>query len=190
MSMITAQTDPYRSDRVYGRDIRTWTVDGVAGRPFADVIAFASLRQASATETMASAVTDFVELRQRKVSDLGEVLAVICEAMGSMNPKESDPDERYSRIEIAELERVNALLAKYGLDPLQVDGAKGINYTNAALAETKVRSWLDGENNDLRQMLNLLEGIVKRRENSFSIAAKVMEKTNMTATQTVRAYGN
>lgn len=188
-SAITGSVNVYEADRVYGRDVKTWSVDGAGGKTFADVIAFASVRQAAAVETMTNAVGAMAELRQKKVSDLGEALAIVAEALGSMDPKEKDPDKKVSQITASKLTEANAILEKYEIPKMTLTKDGQVTYANAAKMQTKIQNALDTEQNDLNLMMTQLEGLVEKRDNSFNVAAKVVEKSNATELQTIRALG-
>lgn len=192
MAIITSYVDPAKDTRVYGTPIAEYAIDGEQGKSFAEVVAFASLRQANAVEQVSVAVSDVVRERQKKVDDLGFVLATLAEAMGSMDTEEQDPDKRWSAAS-ENLVKANELLELYGLKLLVLDDSdeKGcrINYRNAQPAQNDVQKYLDDENSDLKQNMAFLEGLVGKRDNSFTVANRVVSRINGMAVDTIDAIG-
>ena len=173
---------------VYGTQLRSYAIDGEMGKTFSEVLAFASLRQSHSIEMAATAISSVVRERQRKVSDLAEVLAVVSAAIPSM-PSKGASDERWSTISSEDIANANALLVKYGIAKMATNGDGQINYETAYQAQNDVQLKVDSENNDLQQNLTSLQSLVSKRDNAFSTANKVIQKSNTTARSTINAFG-
>lgn len=173
---------------VYGTQLRDYAIDGESGKTFSEVIAFASLRQSHSIETATSAMASVVRVRQQKVSDLAEVLAVISSAIPSM-PEKGDTDSRWSTISKDAIANANALLKKYGRPTMATNADGQINYGTAYETQNDVQLLLDSESNDLQQNMSSLQSLVTKRDNAFSTANKVIQKGNATARSTINAFG-
>ena len=80
---------------MYGVRQMEYTVDGVTGQDYTAALIVASFKQATAIEDSAGSYMEVVRQRQTKVSDLGEILAVLSQTIGSMKDNdEPEPDDR------------------------------------------------------------------------------------------------
>ena len=77
---------------VYG--VRQYTVDGLSGQDYIAALTVASFREAVAIEDATGAYADVVRVRNKKVEDLGFVLAALNQAIASMDTDSSDPDKK------------------------------------------------------------------------------------------------
>ena len=73
---------------VYGVRQVQYTVDGASGKDFVDAVTTAAFKQAAAIEVAASGYVAVVKARQVKVTELGQALAYIAKALGSLNSLE------------------------------------------------------------------------------------------------------
>ena len=175
---------------VYGTRFRSYTIDGVEGKSFADVIAHASFKQSHSIERMTAATSALVELRQRKVEDLAEAMAVLNEAVATISTDSSKAsDERWSSMSRAKLASANEILKKYGLDAMSTNGDGQINYRTAYETQNDLQTALDTEENDLQQNMTALQALISKRDNAFSTANKIIQKGNATARATINAFG-
>ena len=90
------QTTEIAGGSVYGVKQVQYTVDNETGKDYAAALAVASFKEAVAIEASAAASSEVVRQRQRKVSDLGDVLSVLATAIASMDPKSNNPDKTSS----------------------------------------------------------------------------------------------
>ena len=81
------RADVISDNTVYGVRQMQDTVDGVSGKDFADAVTIAAFRQSTAIEATAGSYSEVVRARQKKVSDLGDVLAYIAEATAKLPVK-------------------------------------------------------------------------------------------------------
>lgn len=185
---IVGHVNDLKDEKVYGVDIKTYEVNGVEGLGFLEAAAFASLRQSHTLEAATRAVSEVVKLRQKKATDLGEALAIIAEAVASMNPEENDP-EKESSIDTNKLKEANAILKRYGIAEMSLKSSGQVSYDQAYYKQNDVQLVLDNVNNDLQQNMASLQGYVSKRDNAFIIANKIVAKVNVTAIDTIHAFG-
>ncbi len=178
---------------VYGVKQYSYTVDGAAGRDYAAALAAAAFKESVAIENSASAYADVVRQRERKVDDLGTVLAAIAKAIATMNPKSNDPNKRSS--EMSELYEAQSLCNKYGINlsfasvhATATGGTASITYATGSKAQNDVQYALDTENNNLQQDNVSLQSLITKRDNAYSSAAKVVDKACDAATSTIQNF--
>lgn len=174
-------------ERVYGVPIKSYTVNGLTEQAFADAVAFASLRQSYAVETVASALQAVVKQREGRVSALSEALATLAEAIASMDPKSSDTDKK-SAIPAAKLTRANELFRQYGIAELPLSNGQ-VTYGDAYYKQNDVQLALDNEQNELQQNMTSLQSLVTKRDKAFQVASRVVAKVNSTLSSTIQAMG-
>lgn len=188
LSIIT-NVNGLKDEKVYGVDIKTYTVNGDKGMGFLEAAAFAALRQSHTIEAASQAVAAVVKLRQQKATELGDALAAISEAIASMDPEDSDT-EKESNVDVDMLKAANATLKKYGIAEMELKGNGQVTYSEAFYKQNDVQLILDNVNNDLQQNMASLQGYVNKRDNSFIIANKIVAKVNTTSLDTIHAMGS
>ena len=174
---------------VYGVKQFSYTVDGEAGRDYAAALAAAAFKESVAIEDSTAAYADVVRQRQRKVEDLGNVLAAIAKAISMMDPKSNDPNKRSNMT--SELYDAQALCNKYGitLSFAAVSGSTAsITYANATKAQNDIQYALDTENNNLQQDTVSLQSLISKRDNAYSSAAKLVNKASGTASSAIHNF--
>lgn len=191
MSSLAIQTDidTVSGKTVYGLKMKSYTIDGTGGYGILEAAAFAALRQSHTIEAATNSIAAVVKLRQKKATDLGEALAIIAEAVASMDPKEQDPEDKVSCIGRDKIAKANAILVEYGIEAMPTNGDGEVNYSTANYKQTDVQLFLDNENNDLQQDMVSLQGLVNKRDNAFGVANKIVAKINSTYMDTINAYG-
>ena len=175
-------------ERVYGVPIKSYTVNGLTGQAFADAVAFASLRQSYAVETVASALQAVVKQREGRVSALSEALATLAEAIASMDQKESDPNKRRSAISTEKLKQANLIFQQYGIEQMSLSDGQ-VTYGVAYYKQNDVQLALDNEQNELQQNMSSLQSLVTKRDKAFQVASRVVAKVNSTLSSTIQAMG-
>ena len=187
--IIETSVDPVAGPKVYGCPIKSYAVDGATDCGLTEAIAFGALRQSSAIEELTVAVSKIVRLRQQKTREIGDCVATVAEAIGSMDQKETNPDARFSTIDAAKLKRANEILRKYGVHEMELNENGQVCYSVAYKQQTDVQLVLDTENNDLQQNMNNLKNLMTKRDNAYAVASKVVDKINSTARDAIRAVG-
>lgn len=173
-------------ENVYGVRIREYSFDG---KPVDHslALALAAIQQSEAIESILPAYKSVIEARQGKVSDIGEVLATLAEALGSMDPKSNDTSKK-SSIDTSKLKRANELLAKYGIAQMELSDGQ-VTYKTGYYKQADIQAILDTENNDLQQAMIQVQSFVNKRDDAFMVANKVISKENATARDTISAMG-
>ena len=189
---IETEIDPYEGSKVYGVPVAEYTVNGVKGCSFMEAVAFGALRQSHGIEQVSLALEEVVKLRQKKASDLGDALASIVEILATM-PNDVDPDKTSTTSVSAKLVEANRVLEVYDIPPMVTQGKPGaevVTYSECYTKQNDVQVEVDTANNDLQQDMVMMQGLVTKRDNAFSIANKLVDRTNRTAQGTIRAIGS
>ena len=171
MALIVEQ--PISELSVYGVRQVQYFVGSVSGQDFVAALTAAAFRQATAVEAAASSFADVVRLRQRKLDDLGFVLATLAKAIASMttdNPEGSDKSDGDADLVTA------ANLANSYHITMKLTGGNMITRKDALDAQNDIRYALDIEDNNLQQDTVSLQSLLTKRDNSFSNAAKIVKK--------------
>ena len=179
-NMIEAQKIEGAS--VYGVTQVSYAVGGVSGHDYRSAIVAASFKHAVSIEAAASAYTVVVRQRETKVDELGQVLAILSEAVATMDPKSNNTDKESSAM--AALSTARDICEKYGLT-LKISNNK-ITYANAHKAQNDIEYALDVEDNNLQQDLVSLQSYITKRDNAYSTASKLSGKSGKATNSTIR----
>ena len=172
---------------VYGVRQMSYTVDGVSGQDYGSAIAAASFKESVAIESSASAYMEVVRQREKKISELGDVLAVLSKAIATMDPKSNNTDKKSDGDNA--LVTARSICSKYGLSMSLTDGNK-ITFKNAQTAQTNIQYALDKEDNTLQQDLITLRSYITKRDNAYSLASRIIQKANNAASKTINNFGS
>lgn len=171
---------------VYGVQQVQYTVDGMSGQDFATALTVAAFRQSTAIEDSASSFAAVVRLRQKKVDDLGEALAVLAKALSSMTTDDESPSDK-SDADSA-LSSAASTVAGYGITSMKVSENK-ITRGDAMKAQNDIQYALDMEDNQLQQDTVSLQGLLTKRDNAFSTASKIVKKALNASASTIENIG-
>lgn len=165
---------------VYGQTQVDYTVDGARGCDFGRAVAFASLSQAVAIEKETTAFAAAVQLRTRKIEELGKVLAGMAKAVDLLPKKDQKSDDK---VDFGA--GYSAIAAKYDIS-IPVDGSGKVTRAALQRGQAEVQYAIDTEDNNLQQDSVSLQGYISKRDNSFTTAAKLVRKFDGSATSIVR----
>ena len=175
---------------VYGVAQMSYAVNGVPVRDYSEALAAAAFKQSVAIEDATAAYAAVVRQRERKVSDLGDVLAALATAMATMDPKSNDTGKKsekaayiFNAAQIARSYNIPVTLSDQSTEGGVTKAA--ISYKNATNAQNEVQYRLDLENNDLQQDLVSLQSFISKRDNAFSTASKIVKKSDSAASNTI-----
>lgn len=168
---------------VYGVKQYAYTVDGDPGKDYIDALTKATFKQSVAIEEATSAYASAIRHRQRKLTDLGEALSRINGAIASMDPKSNDPGKTASFTGLSDAART---LSSYGISI--GNSGDSISYRNAMTAQNNVQYALDIENNNIQQDMVTLQSMLSKRDNAYSMTAKLVKKANNAATSTIHNF--
>ena len=169
---------------VYGVQQMQYTVDGLSGQDFAAALTIAAFRQSTAIENSASSYGAVVRQRQKKVDELGEVLACLARA----NAKFDSSPKTGDKVTVDNASWVKDICDTYEVD-ISWDGNK-ITYGNMQKATTNVQYAIDREDNDLEQDMVTMQSYISKRDNAFSNASKVVKKTLNAGSTTIGNMGS
>ena len=174
------RADVISDNSVYGVRQMQYTVDGVSGKDFADALTIAAFRQSTAIEAAASGYSSVVRARQKKVSDLGDVLACIAEATAKLPVKNGKSDDK---VTVNNASWVRETCSSYGIT-FTWDGDK-MTRANIQKAQTDVQYQMDKEDNNLQQDIVSLQSYISKRDNAYSTASKVVKKSLNASASTI-----
>lgn len=187
MAMITTQ--PIEGANVYGVPQVSYSISGRPGEAdYGTVLAMATLTQSAAIEKQSAALSDMVHVRMEKLKELGEALSIIARALASMQTSSSPRPTDLSSSDY-NLLRADAILRKYGIDAMMIDGAWRITRETAMKRKNDTQYAMDSEDNALQQDMLALQSLVAKRDNSFSTASKLMQKFNNTSNTLIGNIG-
>ena len=171
---------------VYGVAQMSYTVDGSEGQDYAAALTAAAFRESTAIEKAASSYMAVVRQRQKKVSELGDVLATLATAMASLKTgndvSPSDHSSTSWQMDVA-LASARTICNNYGLSlnvqTKTVDGVSRHYMTRGDLmrAQDDIQYALDVEDNNLQQDMVSLQGYVSKRDSAYSTATKIVSKS-------------
>lgn len=159
---------------VYGVQQMQYTVDGVSGQDYTEALTVAAFKQATAVEAAAGSFADVIRLRQRKVNDLGEALAVLAKAIATLSTKNQEPGDKSEAD--SDLTTAASKVAEYGIT-MTVTSDNQITRENALKAQNNIQYALDVEDNNLQQDTVSLQSLLTKRDNSYSNASKIVKKS-------------
>ena len=179
------ETTEIKGASVYGVPQMSYTVDGVSGQDYGAALAAASFKEAVAIEKAMSAYSEVVRQRQRKLEDLGDVMASLNSAVASLKVKDTESDDKAS---VPNSSWVYSTAQKYGVNLVFADGS---NMTRANLykGQNEIQYAIDREDNDLKQDTVSLNSYISKRDNSFSTASKLVKKALDAASSTLGNIG-
>lgn len=170
---------------VYGVKQMSYTVEGEAGQDYMAALSAASFKESVAIEKTANAYAEVVRQRNKKLDDLGIVMAVLNRAAATLKVKDTTPDDWSESI--SGLPAAYQTAAKYGVT-INISGSQ-ITRGNLYNAQNAVQYAMDREDNDLKQDMVSLQSYITKRDNSFSTAAKLVKKVSDSASSTINNIG-
>lgn len=182
---------------VYGVAQNAYFVEEAGGRAATDydlAIVAASLRRSTSIEASMSAASDIVRIKQRKLQDMTDLLALLTQARANLktkNPDVSDVGSAPGLKAKAELVKAN-----YGVDIYYWGdkhhvprGDDGITRECVEGAFVVLQSEIDKTDNQLQQDMLTLQSWMSKRDESYRSAAKAMKKILGTSKATIGNIG-
>lgn len=167
---------------VYGVAQACYNVDGESGLDYTAALTGAAFKQSTAIEASASGYMAVVKARQKKVDDLGKMLAYLSKAVGALKSKAKSTD----KVTVDNSAWVKSTASSYGISlPFESNGSS-MTRGNIQKAQTTVEYELDKEDNNLQQDIVALQSFISKRDNAYSTAAKLVKKANNAASSTIR----
>ncbi len=183
-NLIQATTIPGCS--VYGVEQVSYIVDGAADKDYAAALTAAALKEAAAIETAATGYMQVVKQRQRKIEDLGAILSYLNEAYARLKTKDTTSGDEVS---IDNATWVNETAGSYGITLVFVEGTNRMTRGNILKAQNDIQYSMDKEDNELQQDMVTLQGLVSKRDSSFSNAARIVQKSFNASDSAIRNMG-
>lgn len=172
---------------VYGIPQYDYTVGTATGQDYIAALTAAAFKESVALESSAAAYADVVRQRERKIDDLGTVLAVLAEAIATMDPKSHDTGKMSTSS--TAIYNAQQVADSYGLGFTVVcpqDKVAAVSFAVATDMQDKIQYAMDTEDNNLKQDSVALQSLISKRDNAYSAAAKLVKKGDGTAANTIR----
>ena len=192
------QTTAISGFKVYGQQMVDYTVQGTAHQDFDKAVAVAAFAEAFAIESEAAAFSNVLRMRQGKLNELGECLAQVCKIIAEFDPDEPESDDEVTT-EDQSFNQLRDRLAKYGISLNVVENSisllghtiswYSITRESAEKCRANTEYEMDKEDNDLQQDMVTMQGLISKRDQSFSTAAKVIKKFDSTGESIIRSIG-
>ena len=188
MSDILIEATEVARSTVYGVKQYVYTVEGVPNQDFSSALAVASLYEATALEQATISYVDMTREREKKVSDLGEVLSTLSRVIALMPVKNQTQGDTVSD---SSLVTAYDLCTKYNIDPTQWGWYRTGTITRAACMRSQngIQYELDREDNDLQQDMVAVQSLVSKRDTAYSTAAKIVKKALKAADSVISQMG-
>ena len=167
---------------VYGVPQASYTVDGAAGKDYSAALTAAAFKQSTAIEAAASASSEIVKTRARKVEELGQVMAELSKAYAKLRVKNAEPGDSAT---VDNGAWVNGTALKYGITLYFNENTADMTRANLMKGQNEIQYAMDVENNNLQQDMVSLQGLISKRDNAFSAAARIVRKANDAASSTI-----
>ncbi len=180
MHLIETNVIPGAS--VYGVQQVSYTVAGETGKDFSAALAAAAFRQTTAIEVAASSYADVVRERERKLDELGQVMAELNKAFAKLKTSEQEPGDTAG---VDNGAWVNATAKKYGITLVFKANTSDMTRENIMKGQNEIQYAIDTEDNNLQQDLVGLQGLLSKRDNAYSTAARVVRKADDAAKNTI-----
>jgi hypothetical protein len=181
-NLITTEAIP--GCKVYGVQQVQYAVGGDSGKDFTTAVACAAFKEAAAIEAVCSGYSEVVKARQKKVEDLGEVLALLARANAQFDSKAESTD----KITVDRANWIKSICSYYEIE-LKWDGNQ-MTYGDMQKSQTEIEYQMDKEDNNLEQDMVSLQSYISKRDNAYTNAAKVVKKTLAAGASTIANIGS
>jgi len=171
---------------VYGVKQVQYIVDGISGKNYIDALTAASFKESVAIEETARAYTTVVRERQKKIDDLGSMLACISRAVADLPAKKQSSSDTAT---VTNGAWVKSTALMYGITLNFESNSDKMKRENLMKAQTTVQYEMDKEDNNLQQDMVSLQSFISKRDNAYSTAAKLVKKANDAAANTISNIG-
>ena len=180
--MPLIETNVISGAAVYGVQQVSYTVAGEAGKDFSAALAAAAFKQTTAIEVAASSYADVVRERERKLDELGGVLAYLNKAYATLRVKDAESSDTAT---VENGAWVNATASKYGITLVFMPNTAIMTRANIMKGQNEIQYAIDTEDNNLQQDLVGLQSLLSKRDNAYSTASRVVRKADDAAGTTI-----
>jgi len=183
MALVVAK--PIQGVSVYGVQQVAYTVDGVPDQDYTQALTVASFKECAAVEAEIDVLSSMVRGRQRKLSDLGEVITILSHAQASMKSEDqlsTDLSNPLDTLPVA----ADLALEYYIRIPLDGDNGNQIRRDACQKAVANVKHAVDMESNSLQQDAVTLQNMIGKRDSSYQTALNLSKKSLNPSTTAIR----
>jgi hypothetical protein len=176
--------------KVYGVAQMSYSVDGVSGKDYMAALTAASFKHSVAIEKAVSGYAEVVRQRERKLEDLGGVIAALNQGYATLKIKDQEPSDKTDYTTM--LYDAYFTASKYGVS-ISWSAFSGktmqMRRDQVLKAQNNVQYAIDKEDNDLKQDMVTLQSLLTKRDNAFSTAAKLTKKAGNAASSIISSMG-
>lgn len=180
MPLIETNVIPGAS--VYGVPQMSYTVAGAAGKDYSAALTVATLRESAAIEATAASYSAVVKERAHKVEELGQVMAELSKAYAKLRVKNAESGDSAT---VDNGAWVNGTALKYGITLVFKANTADMTRANLMKGQNEIQYAMDVENNNLQQDMVSLQGLISKRDNAFSAAARIVRKADDAASSVI-----
>lgn len=180
--MPLIQPNTIEGGAVYGVPQVSYTVDGDAGKDYSAALAKAAFKQSTAIEAAASASSEIVKARARKIEELGQVMAELAKAYAKLRVKNAESGDSAT---VDNGAWVNGTALKYGITLVFKANTADMTRANLMKGQNEIQYAMDVENNNLQQDMVSLQGLISKRDNAFSAASRIVRKADDAASSVI-----
>ena len=180
--MPLIQPNTIEGGAVYGVPQVSYTVDGDAGKDYSAALAKAAFKQSTAIEAAASASSEIVTARARKIEELGQVMAELAKTYAKLRVKNAESGDSAT---VDNGAWVNGTALKYGITLVFKANTADMTRANLMKGQNEIQYAMDVENNNLQQDMVSLQGLISKRDNAFSAASRIVRKADDAASSVI-----
>ena len=180
--MPLIQPNTIEGGAVYGVPQVSYTVDGDAGKDYSAALAKAAFKQSTAIEAAASASSEIVKARARKIEELGQVMAELAKTYAKLRVKNAESGDSAT---VDNGAWVNGTALKYGITLVFKANTADMTRANLMKGQNEIQYAMDVENNNLQQDMVSLQGLISKRDNAFSAASRIVRKADDAASSVI-----
>jgi len=164
-----------------------FAVDGVEGQTLAVAAGVSCFCRAVAIEEGARAYSAVVKLRQRKTSDLSDLLAIVSGTYAKYEVT-APKDQKYTtaNLELTDYNTFKTLMKRLGIATYDWnDGSTKIPAASLDKIRTDVEYHVQRETADLQSDIVILQNYMQKRDSAYSTASTMMSKVNSSISSSI-----
>jgi hypothetical protein len=160
---------------VYGVEQMSYTVGGVPGQDYTKALTVACFQESAAIEAELELLSLMVSRRQTKLKELGDVMAILSKAQGTMPIKDQYQTDLSEPMD-ALLDAQEIALKYLVRIPLGGSDGNQIQRRNCQVSISNIKHALDMETNSLQQDTVTLQNLIGKRDSNYQTASTVVKK--------------
>ena len=173
---------------VYGVDQVSYTVGGVPGQDYTQALTVACFQESAAVEAELELLSIMARARQTKLKELGDVLAILTKAQGTMPVKDQYQTDLSEPMDA--LVDAQEIALKYMIRiPLGGENGNQIQRRNCQVAVSNIKNAVDLETNSLQQDTVTLQNLIGKRDSTYQTATSITKKSLNASASAIKNMG-